>query len=742
MHLISFSITLLNIVFKMQSFYQSHPERNWFMCISKLKHLFVLCVLTLCGSAFAADLIGVTKSDWKIVKTPNFEVITDMQEDRAVQFGKDLESFRFLIAQISNIKTIEGLKPTKVLAVAKSADCRKLDFGKDFLGIFLLKPDGTLLVVDAQGYQENESDTNRILHVTQKLYSYHLIRYIESQEHRPVWFDTGYTDYLATLKFNKASISIGKLDGASYQVREFLQNKNDFHVDTEKVFNTKRIPPISQKNEFIRTKFIADSFFSMHFLQSKPNLRASLKDYLQLIERGNDESDAFRKAFGKTHKEFDVDLENYLSGSVTARVFFSDLRALHLPDFDVKISGFSVEDKFRYIFEIFSAFSGIPKDEWADFVRKELELIPGDAKAQLYLAKQKSDAEVNTTARAILAKDPNNVPSLLSLANYLTREAEGKRLVGQSGWQPQLSEARTLLRSAIKNDPINGYAYIDLATIYDYLSDQEPLQEGLVAYDTATIYQANTQTFQRMANLQMRRKLGWELQPALHNALAYNLEPAKSNYGIIADNIEMLADLKNAKSSSSPTGLVFDTGLVYVGEVKDGKPNGTGKLTRPNGSYFEGTFANGLMSGTGKISLTNGYLYQGTFENGIAMGKGKINYPSEHEYISYEGEIYYGLPHAKGTLVSKSGKYDGDFAFALASGTGKFKPSKSELVLSGTWVDGNYIWPESQGTVFSGKISETGKPIGSGKCLEVPSNQITNCTFKDGQKSVDTEESK
>ena len=54
----------------------------------------------------------------------------------------------------------------------------------------------------------------------------------------------------------------------------------------------------------------------------------------------------------------------------------------------------------------------------------------------------------------------------------------------------------------------------------------------------------------------------------------------------------------------------------YVGEIKNGKPNGQGILTFPNGNKYEGEWKDGKRHGQGKYTTSSGRKYIGEWKDG------------------------------------------------------------------------------------------------------------------------------
>ena len=142
-------------------------------------------------------------------------------------------------------------------------------------------------------------------------------------------------------------------------------------------------------------------------------------------------------------------------------------------------------------------------------------------------------------------------------------------------------------------------------------------------------------------------------------------------------------------NDSITTGSVNFAGGLYVGGLKNGKPEGQGKLTTSNGEYI-GQFTEGYLTGMGVEEYTDGSRYQGQFVKGVREGEGLITLKN--------GESY------QGSFV-KDNYFDG---------VGKDKYGK----VSSTWRSGN---PE---------YVNFDRPQQAQRLVETPPNAINNSSNK------------
>lgn len=131
----------------------------------------------------------------------------------------------------------------------------------------------------------------------------------------------------------------------------------------------------------------------------------------------------------------------------------------------------------------------------------------------------------------------------------------------------------------------------------------------------------------------------------------YPRDPSADTAGRITGTGRLVWRERNHAAWDS-TGIV----RVFNGQMRDGRPEGTGSETTKDGRVYEGAWHNGRPYGTGRLKLPNGEEYLGGFKNGMAEGKGrKFEITGE----VFEGEFHAGLRDGVGKTRLPSGfSYD------------------------------------------------------------------------------------
>lgn len=168
----------------------------------------------------------------------------------------------------------------------------------------------------------------------------------------------------------------------------------------------------------------------------------------------------------------------------------------------------------------------------------------------------------------------------------------------------------------------------------------------------------------------------------------------------------------------------FSNGDKYVGQVRDGKPNGRGtyfygpsdekKRKSYEGSFVEGKrhgygtclyhddvywkrvegeWRNDLAEGRGRAETKNG-TYIGNFSGGTYQGQGTLTYKPGNQWdlLKYEGAFNKGKREGRGVLTWRSGMtYTGDFKNGGCNGQGKKAKADNSWSEEGEYRDGKLM---------------------------------------------------
>jgi hypothetical protein len=162
--------------------------------------------------------------------------------------------------------------------------------------------------------------------------------------------------------------------------------------------------------------------------------------------------------------------------------------------------------------------------------------------------------------------------------------------------------------------------------------------------------------------------------------------------------------------------LDFGNGNYYIGEVRNGQPNGKGKYYYQSGSWTEGVFSNGELTGqgvyydiqnsrtdtgqyingnrTGKGSMKwdNGQWYTGEWNQSGANGYGTMFLPKWGGGATYKGQFVNHKRQGKGKVEFKNGNwYEGQWTDNEMTGQGSYYLAQYKRTDTGTFKDGDRV---------------------------------------------------
>ena len=159
---------------------------------------------------------------------------------------------------------------------------------------------------------------------------------------------------------------------------------------------------------------------------------------------------------------------------------------------------------------------------------------------------------------------------------------------------------------------------------------------------------------------------------------------------------------------------------VYVGEKKDGQPQGQGTLTYSSGKTFVGEFKDGDIHG-GTATYPDGRKYEGEWKDWRYHGQGTETFPDGSKYV---GEYKRDRREGFGIMTYKDGsKFEGEWKGSRPfNGKGVVQGREGQDITEGEWVNGkmegygkrsnsnNERWYKSyEGEFKNGKFHGQGK---------------------------------
>ncbi|MEC9220181.1 MAG: cytoplasmic protein [SAR324 cluster bacterium] len=85
----------------------------------------------------------------------------------------------------------------------------------------------------------------------------------------------------------------------------------------------------------------------------------------------------------------------------------------------------------------------------------------------------------------------------------------------------------------------------------------------------------------------------------------------------------------------------------YKGDAENGKPNGLGIMTFPDGRKYVGEYKNGEKHGHGTFTFPSGYKYEGEYKVGKMWNVKKYNKDGKYVGEYKNGEVWNGIVYDK-----------------------------------------------------------------------------------------------
>ncbi|CAD8059718.1 unnamed protein product [Paramecium primaurelia] len=159
-------------------------------------------------------------------------------------------------------------------------------------------------------------------------------------------------------------------------------------------------------------------------------------------------------------------------------------------------------------------------------------------------------------------------------------------------------------------------------------------------------------------------------------------------------NGEWLDSLPDGKGK-----YTFSDQSYYIGDFMKGQFHGKGEFKSKEGTYYRGQWQYNQMHGQGIYNYNNGCKYEGSWEKDMPNGQGIEWYANGSVYV---GTFLNGEKHGKGKITFNAGEiYEGEFQFDNFNGQGIYRWQDGRIY-QGEWVNGKMNgkgilnWPDGR----------------------------------------------
>jgi len=413
--------------------------------------------------AAASDLTRIADGSWVEARTANFVVLTNAGESRARYLVQNLEDFRRLVIQATNLEIESNPLPFHIVALLGAGQLKSLIATDNVFGAFQQSYRGGLAAVNLTARAPDGTDS---LQITQTSYGplyrskqntrtvgmdgvfheyVHYLLEIDARRRYPLWFHEGYAEFLSTFDIT----SDGRYKVGAPPMHRVLTLDKTRRIPLGSLLNAKGYE-IGHEN----SDFNAESWLVVHYLMTDPDRRAKLYAFLDRLNKPTvDTVPVFEDVFGESHEAFSRHVRQY------RRMAKYDVERFDRPDAPLPQPTIrvppadEVREQLAYTLLHFS-----PKqNKGVELIEGAIAINPGNMRARALLAAVAITNKDIPKAEKVLADAgaaADGDADMLSLKGELhLRRAAELVAAAKPGWEAFIATATGSYRRALAIDP-------------------------------------------------------------------------------------------------------------------------------------------------------------------------------------------------------------------------------------------------------------------------------------------------
>ncbi len=335
-----------------------------------LRRLRASTLIAVAGTLLLPSAASADRSDWREMTVGHFELFSTLSDAGTRDVARQLQAFEQTLGQM--LQTGDRLPDslTRVYLLSDRDFNKYAAFRPGLGGFFTELPFGNVMVIDA-------GKSFDFVRVTIFHEFIHYIQRSTSTQTLPPWFVEGYAELFSGYSLYDQKLYIGNLPTG-------VGLRRDRWIPVSRLLAVQKRDPEYQA-EHLAPQFYGESWALVHLLLfDDPALDAPTRRYLQLMDEGFPEPEAFANSFPFDKAALDNRLRHFLGhGLIHVRVFAlrdtlvldqAPLRRLSAAQADTEMT--------RLTWEL-----NRPKDIVAELGAKALAERPGDRAVRALLAR-------------------------------------------------------------------------------------------------------------------------------------------------------------------------------------------------------------------------------------------------------------------------------------------------------------------------------------------------------------------
>ena len=276
------------------------------IAISLIALLPTICI------AGKVNVKKLNKANWIYFETKNFSVLTDAEEEKALEIVRELENFMNFLSTFFLAYEQQPLSEKVFVVVATNkTSFKSLGMPENTTGLFSKKC-GYTIFARCDGFSSSSKGGSNLGRTVILRALVHLFLHNSSSELAlPLWYNEGIAEYFCTYMEKNGKVIVGDMSVLRHRYYSMITGAGVIRsVDTESLFKISKadLDDLYQKNRILSDRFYRRAALVVHYMLADAKRTEELTHYLHLLKKGISIDESFKKAFNMTFSELDKEV--------------------------------------------------------------------------------------------------------------------------------------------------------------------------------------------------------------------------------------------------------------------------------------------------------------------------------------------------------------------------------------------------------------------------------------------------